>query len=206
MLKIWGRINSINVQKVLWCADELGLAYERFDAGMEYGVVGTPEYRALNPNRLVPTIEDDGVVVWESNVIVRYLAAKHGAGALWATDPARRADAEKWMDWQIATLWPRLRPVFWGLVRTPLEKRNADEIETARRQTAEAFAIVDEALKGRAFLAGERFSMGDIPVGVCAQRWFNLPVERPAAPNLEAWYRRLQARKPFQAWVDKPLS
>jgi glutathione S-transferase len=184
----------------------LGLAYERVDAGMEYGVVGTPEYRALNPNRLVPTIEDDGVVVWESNTIVRYLAAKHGAGALWPTDPARRADADKWMDWQIATLWPRLRPVFWGLVRTPPEKRNADEIEAARKQTADAFAIVDEALKGHAFLAGERFTMGDIPVGICAQRWLNLPVERPAAPNLEAWYQRLQARKPFQTWVDKPLS
>jgi glutathione S-transferase len=206
MLKIWGRANSINVQKVLWCADELGLAYERIDAGMEYGVVGTPEYRALNPNGLVPTIEDDGFSLWESNTIVRYLAARHGSGTLWPADPAARADSEKWMDWQIATLWPRLRPVFWGLVRTPAEKRNAEEIEASRKQTAECFAIVDGALKGRAFLGGNTLTIGDISVGVCAQRWFNLPVERAPAPNLEAWYRRLQERKPFQAWVDKPLT
>lgn len=206
MLRVWGRLTSVNVQKVVWTAEELGLAFERREAGGAHGVVDTPEYRRMNPNGLVPVIEDDGFVLWESNTIVRYLAAKHGAGTLWPADAAARADSEKWMDWQIATLWPRLRPVFWGLVRTPPEKRNAEEIETSRRQTADCFGIVDEALKGRDFLGGKAFTIGDIAVGACAQRWFNLPVERPAAPNLESWYRRLQARKPFQDWVDKPLT
>lgn len=206
MLKIWGRANSINVQKVLWCAEELGLPYQRIDAGMEYGVVNTAEYRKLNPNGLVPTLEDGNLVLWESNAIVRYLAARYGAGSLWPTDPAVRADSDKWMDWQVSTLWTRLRPVFWGLIRTPPEKRNAQEIETAYQKTREAFAILDQALAGRQYVAGDAFTMGDIALGVAAQRWFNLPVERPAAPNLEAWYQRLKERPAFRKIVDHPLT
>ncbi|TXF11325.1 glutathione S-transferase family protein [Pelomicrobium methylotrophicum] len=206
MLKIWGRANSINVQKVLWCAEELGLPYQRIDAGMEYGVVNTAEYRKLNPNGLVPTLEDGNLVLWESNAIVRYLAARYGAGSLWPTDPAVRADSDKWMDWQVSTLWTRLRPVFWGLIRTPPEKRNAQEIETAYQKTREAFAILDQALAGRQYVAGDAFTMGDIALGVAAQRWFNLPVERPAAPNLEAWYQRLRERPAFSKIVDHPLT
>ena len=206
MLKIWGRTNSINVQKALWCADELGLEYERVDAGMQYGVVDTPEYRRLNPNGLVPTVEDDGAVIWESNTIVRYLAARHGAGGLWPAEPSARARSEMWMDWQLSTLWPRLRPLFLGLVRTPPEKRNAQEIEAARLGTGDAFKLLDGALAGRAFVGGDAFTVGDIPVGVCTQRWFNLPIERPALANLQAWYARLGERVAFRENVDHPLT
>ena len=124
MLKIWGRNNSVNVQKVLWCCEEMGLQYERIDAGGSFGVVNTPQYRELNPNGLVPTIEDDGFVLWESNAIVRYLAAKHSAGKLWPEDLKIRAEADKWMDWQNTTFWPTFRPLFWNLVRTPVDQRD----------------------------------------------------------------------------------
>lgn len=206
MLTIWGRNNSINVQKVTWCADELKLKYQRIDAGMEYGVVNTPQYRALNPNGLVPTIEDGGVVVWESNAIVRYLCAKYGAGSLWPEDPAARAQCDKWMDWQMSSVWPKLRPVFWGLIRTAPDKRDMAAIEEARKASADLFGILDAVLADREFVAGKHFTMGDIPLGVMAQRWFNLPIERAKQPHLEAWYQRLVKRAAFKTNVDKPLT
>src|SRR5215471_5330757 len=131
MLKLWGRINSINVQKVLWALEELKVPYERVDAGLQYGVVNEPFYRKMNPNGLVPTIEDDGLILWESNTIVRYLAAKHGAGTLCPTTAAARADVERWMDWQLTTLGRDMTTVFWGFVRTPPEKRDLAAIAAA---------------------------------------------------------------------------
>ena len=131
MLKIWGRTNSVNVKKSLWAAEELGLKYERVDAGMQFGVNKTPEYLKMNPTGLVPTIEDDGFVLWESHSIVRYLAAKHGAGTLCPSDPGGRADAERWMDWAF-TFQGAMRNVFWGLIRTPPEKRDPKAIEEGR--------------------------------------------------------------------------
>jgi glutathione S-transferase len=205
VLKIWGRSNSVNVKKALWCAEELGLRYERTDAGMNFGVVNTPEYRRLNPNGLVPTIEGDGLVLWESHSIVRYLAARHGAGRLWPLDPARRADSDRWMDWTF-TLWNALRPVFWGLIRTPPEKRDAAAIEEGRKRSAELLAILDGALAGRAFVAGDELTIGDIPLGCTAQIWMRLPIERPRHPNLEAWFARLVGREPYRKVVDVPLS
>ena len=124
MLKIWGRNNSVNVQKVLWCCEELAVEYERIDAGGAFGIVNTPEYRRLNPNGLVPTIDDDGFVLWESHAIVRYLAAKHGAG-FWPEDRRMRAEADQWMDWSQTTFWPAIRPLFMGLIRTAPEQRDA---------------------------------------------------------------------------------
>ena len=138
MLTIWGRINSINVQKVLWCCAELGVAYERIDAGGSFGVSNTPEYLAMNPNGLVPTIKDDGFVLWESNVIVRYLAAKHGAGTLYPGDLRECAEADRWMDWQVTTLWMALRPLFFGYVRTPPEQRDAAALAAAQRSLRDA--------------------------------------------------------------------
>jgi glutathione S-transferase len=205
MLKIWGRSNSVNVKKVLWAADELGVKYERVDAGMQFGVVSTPEYKKLNPNALVPTIEDDGFVLWESHSIVRYLAAKHGAGSLWPIDPRSRADAERWMDWAF-TFQAAFRTVFWGLVRTAPEKRDQKEIEEARKKSAQLLAIPDAALAGRQYLGGSSFSMGDIPLGCHVQVWMRLPIERPAHPNLTAWFDRLCARPAFKKNVDVPLS
>src|SRR3979490_2366747 len=123
MLKLWGRVNSINVQKALWALDELKVPYERIDAGMAFGVVGEPFYKKMNPNSRVPTIDDDGFVLWESNAIVRYLAAKHGAGSLWPSDLRQRADSDRWMDWASNHVSPAMTPAFWGLIRTPPARR-----------------------------------------------------------------------------------
>ena len=206
MLTIWGRRNSINVQKVLWCCAELGLAYERIDAGGAYGVSNTPEYLAMNPNGLVPTINDDGFILWESNVIVRYLAAKHGQGALYPGDLKARAEAERWMDWQVTTLWAALRPIFFGYVRTPPEQRDAAALAAAERSAEEALAILDRYLQDRAFLAGERFTMGDIPAGISVYRWTALPIERPDFPHVTRWYEALTERPGFRTHVMHPLT
>jgi glutathione S-transferase len=205
VLQIWGRSNSVNVQKVLWCCEELALPYERLDAGGKFGVVDTDEYRRLNPNRLVPTIVDDGFVLWESNVIVRYLAATHGAGVLWADDPKRRASADMWMDWSQTVLWPMLRPLFLGIVRAVPEYRDPKILEDARRKTAEALAIVDAHLADRPYVAGA-FSMGDIPLGCAIWRWMAMPIERPEMPNVTRWFQSLQERAAFRTIVMVPLS
>ena len=205
MLKIWGRTNSVNVKKVLWAADELGLKYERVDAGLHFGIVDTPEYKKLNPNSLVPTIDDDGLVLWESHSIVRYLAAKYGEGKLWPADPRARADVDRWMDWTF-TLQASLGPVFRGLVRTPPEKRDPKAIEEGRKKAAELLAIPNAMLAGRQYLGGNQLSMGDIPLGCHVQVWMRLAIERPAYPNLNAWFERLCARPAYKKNVDIPLS
>lgn len=205
MLKIWGRVNSVNVKKVLWLAEELGLKYERIDAGMQFGMVNTPEYRKMNPNSLVPTIDDDGFVLWESHAIVRYLAAKHGAGTLWPADLKQRADSDRWMDWTF-TFQAALRAVFWGLVRTPLEKRDPQAIEEGRRKCAELLAIPDHYLASKPYFAGNSLTIGDVPLGCHVQLWMRLPIERPAHRNLQHWFDRLCARPAFKKIVDIPLS
>jgi glutathione S-transferase len=206
VLKIWGRRNSINVQKVLWCCGELGLDYERIDAGGAFGLTRDPEYLALNPNGLVPTISDDGFVLWESNAIVRYLAARHGPGTLWPEDLRERADAERWMDWQLGTLWANMRPVFLGLVRTPPEERDEASIEAFRRKTVETWSILEAHLSDRDYVTGSSFTMADIPLGASIYRWFQLDVEKPPTPNLEAWHARLRDRPAFRENVMLPLS
>ena len=206
MLKIWGRINSINVQKVLWACDELAVRYERVDAGMQYGVVSTPEYKAMNPNSRVPTIDDDGFVLWESNTIVRYLGAKHGHGKLMPSLLTTRADAERWMDWSTSTLNAAVTPVFWQLIRTPPEKRDMKAVDEARVQCEAQFAILDRYLAGKSFITGDTLTVGDIPVGCFTYRWLALPIERPKLPNLEAWYARLKTRPAYQKHVMLPLS
>ncbi|MGH8747000.1 MAG: glutathione S-transferase family protein [Burkholderiales bacterium] len=206
MLKVWGRANSVNVRKVLWCCDELGVAFERVDAGLQYGVVNTPEYRKLNPNGLVPTIEDDGFVLWESHAIVRYLSARYGAGKLWPADDRARADADRWMDWASGTFGTAFRPAFWGLVRTPAEQRDMKSINEAAKKCGELAGYVDAALAARRFVAGEQFTMGDIPLGCHLHLWLNLPIERPACANLSAWHKRLLERPAFDKWVNTKIS
>lgn len=206
MLKIWGRTNSINVQKVLWCCTELGLPYERIDAGMQFGVNNTPEFRAMNPNGLVPLIDDDGFVLWESHTIVRYLARKHGLGTLCPADLHAAADADRWMEWYSTTLWNHMKPVFWILVRTPPEKRNMTEVEDNRKKLAGYLEMADAHLKNNDYLAGSRFTIGDIPLAVLAQRWFNLPIERPAMPHYERWFRTVSRRPGFQQHCAAPLT
>jgi len=205
MLVVWGRKNSVNVQKVLWCCEEIGLNYERKEAGGAFGVVNTSEYRSLNPNRLVPTIDDDGVVLWESNAVVRYLAAKYGGG-LWPEELATRADADRWMDWQQTALWPALRTVFMGLVRTPPEQRDARAIEESRVKSGDLLGILDHYLASRAFVAGDAFTMGDIPLGCAIWRWMALPIERPARPNVQRWFDALSQRSAFKSVVMLPLT
>lgn len=206
MLRIWGRKNSVNVQKVLWCAAELGLDFERIDAGGAFGRVRDPDYLAMNPNAMIPTIEDDGFVLWESNAIVRYLAAKHGAGTLCPSDLHARADADRWMDWQQTTIGPPMGPVFMGLIRTPEPDRDLKLIEASRAKAADAWRILDARLKGRDFVLGERLTMADIPLGCMTYRWYALPIERPELPSLKAWYDRLASRPAFQTHAMQPLT
>ncbi len=206
MLKIWGRTNSVNVKKALWAAEELGLKYERIDAGMQFGVNKTPEYLGMNPTGLVPTIDDGGFVLWESHAIVRYLAAKHGAGTLWPNDLRVRADADRWMDWTHSFSREFQRPVFWPLVRTPPEKRDLKAIEEACRKCGELLAIPDQNLSKKPYLAGSNFTMGDVPLGCHVQLWMRLPIERPRQPNLEAWFNRLCSRPAFKKIVDIAIS
>lgn len=206
MLKIWGRTNSINVQKVLWCCAELGLKYDRIDAGGKFGVNNTPEYLALNPNGLVPTIDDDGFVLWESHAIVRYLSHRHGKGSLWPTDEKACADADRWMEWYSTTLWGNLRNIFWNLVRVEPEKRDMKLVEESRKKMADNLKMVEGILAGKPFVAGNTFTMGDIPMGVALHRWFLLPIERPGYPRLADYYERLKQRPPFAAHCAAPLS
>ena len=205
MLKIWGRTNSVNVKKALWAAEELGLKYERVDAGMQFGVNKTPEYLRMNPTGLVPTMEDDGFVLWESHTIVRYLSAKHGAGTLCPMDLKARADVERWMDWAF-TFQSAMRPVFWGLIRTPAEKRDMKAIEEGRQNCIRLLAIPEANLAEREYVGGAGFTMGDIPLGCEIQRWMRVPIERAQFPHVQAWFERLCTRPAFRKIVDLPLS
>jgi glutathione S-transferase len=200
MLKIWGRANSINVQKVLWACEELGLFFDRIDAGMQFGVVDTAEYQELNPNALVPTIDDDGFILWESNAIVRYLAAKYGA------QDGPNSLADRWMDWQQALWTHGLREVFWTLIRTPAEQRDPAALEAARARTATQFKVVEAALAGQEYLCGDELTMADIPMGCSVHRWFSLDIERPASPMLESYYQRLSERPSYREIVLQPLT
>lgn len=205
MLRVWGRVNSINVQKVLWALAEVGVPYERIDAGMAFGVNDTPAFKAMNPNGLVPVIDDGGYVLWESNAIVRYLAAKYAPGTLYPDDIGARFHAEQWMDWQATTFNAAITPLFIGLVRTPPEKQDKAAIETARQRTDACIAILDAHLADRAWMGGERFTIADIPAAAGANRWYRLPVERASRPNVERWLAALEQRPGFANHLATPL-
>lgn len=206
MLRIWGRVTSVNVQKVLWCADELGLDYERIDAGGKFGGNDTPAYLAMNPNGLVPVIEDDGFVLYESNAIVRYLAEREKAERLWPPGLRERADVDRWMEWQSTNFTPAMWGAFWMLVRTPAGKRDAAIVETSRAKSEKLAGVLDAHLASRRFLAGGDFTIADISVGCAAHRWLNLPLERVPRPNLERWYAELKARPGAQQVVSQVLA
>lgn len=200
MLKILGRKNSSNVQKVLWACHELGVTFEREDVGGPFGRNQEPEYLALNPNGRVPTIIEDGFVLWESNAIVRYLAMKHG-GALLPGELRERALAEQWMDWQQTAVSPAITPVFWGLVRTPPAERDEPAIARARDALEASMIILDARLGASEYVAGPRFSMGDIPLGVMVYRWYEMDIPRQPLSHLKRWYDLLAARRGFQQHV-----
>ena len=208
MLKVWGRKNSANVQKVMWAIGELGLAHERIDIAGSFGKNREPPYLTLNPNGLVPTLEEeDGFLLWESNTIVRYLAGKHGQGTLEPADPRARARAGQWMDWQLSVLGPAVGPVFWGLIRTPPEQRNHAVIADSKKKMTEAIAILDGALARSAYVAGDAFSMGDIPVAIFSYRFRELMPERPAFAHFERWYAAVAKRPVFHDHIlSMPLT
>jgi glutathione S-transferase len=203
VIKVWGRNTSSNVQKVMWAVREIGLPHERIDIGGPFGKNREPAYLAKNPNGLVPTLEeDDGAVLWESNAIVRYLAAKHGAkhgaSVLEPADLHARGRANAWMDWQLSVLGPAIGPCFVGMIRTPPEKRDYAVIEASKHKTTEAIALLDGALGKSAFVAGDTFSYGDIPSAVMANRYRQLVPDRPAFRNFERWFAAIAARPAFK--------
>lgn len=193
MLKIWGRLSSVNVQKVVWCADEIGLEYERVDAGGSFGLTKTPQYLAMNPNSLVPVIEDGGFVLYESNAIVRYLAARDSP-ALWPRELKRSADVDRWMEWQSTSWTPAMRDAFWQLVRVPVAERDAAAVEKSRAESERLAGILDAHLAGSRYLTDNGFTAADIVVGCAAHRWLNLPLRRESRPNLERWYAEIKSR------------
>ena len=209
MIKIWGRNTSSNVQKAMWAVGELGLEHERIDVGGAFGKNKEPAYLTMNPNGLVPTLEEeDGFLLWESNSIVRYLAGKHDkSGALEPKDPKQRALAGQWMDWQLSVVGPQITPAFWGLIRTPEDKRDMVAIKAAQDKTIVNMQMLDAQLGKTKFVAGDAFSYGDIPVGIMCYRYVQLVPNRPATPNLDRWYAAISGRKPFQDHVGSiPLS
>jgi glutathione S-transferase len=208
MLKIWGRNTSSNVQKVIWALAEMRVPLERIDVGGAFGKTKEAAYLAMNPNSLVPTLEEnDGFTLWESNSIIRYLAAKHANRTLEPADLRTRATAQKWMDWQLSVLGPAITPVFWGLIRTPAEQRDANAIAAGKEKTIAAARIMDAQLGRTQYLAGDEFSYGDIPVGIMIYRYVQIILERPATPNLDRWYGAISARAAFKEQVATvPLS
>ncbi len=205
MLRLWGRLSSINVRKVVLCAQVLGVPFERIDAGLSYGVVNTPDYRAKNPNGLVPLLEDGDFTLWESNAIVRYLCARE-ASPLYPQDLQRRADAERWMDWQQTTLNPAGSPGFKQLIRTPAAQRDPAVIATSVAAAEPLFAQLDEHLARQPFMAGDALTMADIPIACEVHRWWGLPLPRPAWPHLERWYAQWLAMPASRGVLDLPLS
>lgn len=204
MLRILGRPNSYNTQKVLWLLDELGTPFSLELAGLDHGVNHTPEYNKLNPNELVPTLIEDDLVLWESNSILRYLADKHGR--FLPADPRDRARGDRWLDWALTTLSPSITPAFWGLIRSKPEQRDSVRIEEAVKKTNHAMTILDRYLGETPYVGGQEFSIGDIPVGILTYRFFSLPIERNRLPHLEAWYKRLGERPVYRKRIMIGLS
>jgi len=202
MMKLWGRTTSVNVQKVMWTLGELGVAHERIDAGGAFGRNDTPEFAAMNPNKLVPVLDDNGFALWESDAIVRYLASTYGRGTLAPGDARQAARADQWMAFSASSLQPEIIGVcFWGLIRTASADRNVAAIEASARKVGDKLAILDQQLAGRQYLIGDTLTMADIPAGALMYRYFTLPIARPALPNVEAWYARLQSRPAYAAAV-----
>lgn len=207
-LTIWGRPNSVNVQKVLWCLAELDIPYQRIDAGMAFGKNDTAEYLAMNPNGRVPTLVDGDYVLWESNSIMRYLNLAYGEGAaIYPQDPRGRASVDRWLDWTLSTLQPVDRPVFWGLVRTPPEQRDMAALQKAADAEAVVWRVAEAQFDKHRYIEGEQFTIADIALGAFARRWFGVEgVTRPRQPALERWFALISERPAFQEFIAPPMS
>lgn len=208
MITLWGRNNSTNVKKVLWTLEELELPYDQILAGGKFGVNQDADYLAMNPNGLVPLLKDDetNLLLWESNTIVRYLAAQYGQNRLWVDNPARRAEGEKWMDWANQTLSPAHRVILMGLVRTPPEKRDRAAIEAGIEKCDSLFALLDEALARQPWFSGENFGTGDIAIAPFVYNLLNVGLNWTPRPNLERWYQQLTERPAFRKVVMIPVT
>ena len=206
MLKVWGRRSSFNVQKVMWLVGELELVHEHIDAGGKFGGLDAPAFLAMNPHGRVPVIADGDATVWESHAILRYLAARHGAGPFWSDDPVARARVDGWMDWSQTSLQPDfLVGVFWGFYRTPEDKRNWQAIRASLARFVRHFEKLDRLLEGRPFLLGEALTLADITAGTSLYRYFELQIERPALPQVERWFRTLARRAAYRVHVMIPF-
>lgn len=201
MIEFWGRKNAYNVQKVSWMLAELGLDYQHHDVGSNPGDLQTPEMLALNPHARVPLIRDDGAVIWESNSIVRYLAARYGGAELYPPDPFQRSLAERWMDWELSKLQPDFIELFWGYYRTPADARNMAQVEAAAQRCASHFELLDQHLRQQPYLAGDSFSVGDIPCAVCLYRYFEMGFDVPKPDYVMQWYQRLCQRDAYRGVV-----
>ena len=206
MIKIWGRSTSLNVQKVLWCCVELGVAFERIDWAGPFGGNDDPAYLAKNPNGRVPTIEDGDRIIWESNAILRYLCATYGGAHLHPAEPYRRSEVERWMDWQLASLNPPMTTMLIGYYRTPADKRDPPALEAARKEALRCWTIVEKFIAGRKYLAGPDLTLADIGNGILVHRWHNYPIERPELPNIKAWYQTLSQRPGFRGHILGPIA
>jgi glutathione S-transferase len=206
-IKIWGRANSGNVKKVLVVAEELKLDYEQINAGMAFGVVDTPEYRKLNPNGRVPTIEDGDYVLWESHAICRYFAMQYGGEAIYPKEPKVRAGVDRWLDWQLAHLAAVEVPVFSGTIRTPVEKQDKALIAENVKKLDAVFRIMEDRLAERPYLEGDNATLADLVLGIFSYRYLkNSFIGRPATPRMAEWTERLCVRPSYQKWVDEPLT
>jgi glutathione S-transferase len=207
MLRLWGRTTSSNVMKVLWLLEELGVACERIDAGGRFGGLDSPDYLALNPNGLIPTLQDGALTLWESHAILRYLAeTRVGGGAVWPAEPPARAVINQWLDWVHTVLGAPQTAVFVALVRTPPVQRDAAALADATARAGRAWAMLDRRLARSEYAAGAAMSLADIALGVQAHRWFAMPVDgRPETPHLHAWYQRLCTRPAYLTHVARPL-
>jgi glutathione S-transferase len=207
-LTIWGRANSVNVQKVLWCLRELDLAYDRIDAGMQFGKNNEAAYLAMNPNGRVPTLVEGDFVLWESNSVMRYLCTAHGQNSpIYPQAPQQRAAVDRWLDWTLSTLQPVDRPVFWALVRTPPEKRDMVRIQKDADAEAAQWRIIDAQVATRRFVEGDQFTIADIALGAFARRWFGVEgVTKPKLPNLERWFARISKRPGFVQFIAPPMT
>ena len=217
MMRLWGRKSSINVQKVLWCLAELGLKegidFERIDAGLQFGIVRSPEFLKLNPNGLVPTLEDADIVLWESNTIMRYLAVQYDKNKRFPADTKSQYGSEKWMDWQVGTLWPTLRPSFLGLTRVPEAERDQAAIQKAYQDTNQLFTLLDQTLAAQAYCSGQQFHIGDIVLALCVHRWILLNESFPKQTglradlkNIDRWLKELRTETHFQEFAEKELN
>jgi glutathione S-transferase len=216
-MRLWGRKSSINVQKVLWCLAELGLEegkdYERIDAGLQFGLNRTPEFLKLNPNGLVPTLEDDGITLWESNTIMRYLARQHNQQQRFPADIASQYGSEKWLDWQLGTMWPVLRTPFLGLTRVPEAERKYDAIYKAYQDANQLLGLLDQTLATQKYCSGNQFNIGDIALALCVGRWILLNEAFPEKTgpradlkNIASWLERLESETKYSAIAEKKLN